>query len=80
MENFNNMFLRTKGTKADPNKEYTALTVDLGYCEKILTCDKQLIAELVGISVRDLAKIVEKNKRIAVGKLMLPETIYKGGN
>ena len=35
-------------------REYIALECDLGYAVKVLTFDEHLIAELCGVSVREL--------------------------
>lgn len=40
---------------AKSGKIYTCFVVDLGYCEKILSFDSNVCAEILGISARDLS-------------------------
>lgn len=68
----NDLMIVTRPTKADKSKEYTALIVRLSYRDVILTCDKNLIAELLGISVFALVQHCSKNKAFSVGELCLP--------
>ena len=68
----NNLMVVTRPTKADKNKEYTALIVRLSYRDVILTCDKALIAEIFGVSVVSLVELCSKNKAFSVGELCLP--------
>ena len=71
MEN-NNLMVVTRPTKTDKNREYTALIVRLSYRDVILTCDKNLISELLGLSVLSLVELCSKNKAFSVGELGSP--------
>lgn len=68
----NNLMVVTRPTKANKDKEYTALIVRLSYRDVILTCDKALISEILGISVVSLVEHCSKHKAFSVGDLCLP--------
>ena len=68
----NDLMVVTRPTKADKNKEYTALIVRLSYRDIILTCDKALISEILGVSVVSLVELCSKNKAFIVGDISLP--------
>jgi hypothetical protein len=68
----NNLMVVTRPTKADNNKEYMALIVRLSYRDVMLTCDKALISEILGISVVSLVEHCSKNKAFSVGELCSP--------
>ena len=65
----NNLMVVTRPTKADNNKYYNALIVRLPYRDVILTCDKNLIAEILGMSVIQLVELCNKSKVIEVGDI-----------
>lgn len=68
----NGLFVVTRPTKADKNREYISLVARLSYRDVILTCDKNLIAELLGLSVLSLVELCTKNKAFSVGELGSP--------
>lgn len=48
------IFIEKRTSKA--GKVYTCFVVDLGYCEKILSFDSNVCAEILGVSARTLAE------------------------
>lgn len=65
----NNLMVVTRPTKTDNNKYYSALVVRLPYRDVILSYNKNLIAEVLGISVIQLVELCNKSRDIEVGDI-----------
>lgn len=50
-------------------KAYIALLVDLGYTQKVLSFNSQDIAEICGISVRDLYTQLDDGQTMYIGDI-----------
>lgn len=53
------------------NKQYIALIVDLGYVRKFLSFNPQEIAEICGLSVRELYDALSTTDAVTVGEIKL---------
>jgi hypothetical protein len=56
-----------KANKA--GRDYLALVVDLGYAVKVLSFNPQDIAEICGVSVRELYQLLERENSLTVGEI-----------
>lgn len=54
-----NIKVTVQKNKSKEGKEYIAMNVDLGYRKAVITFDKYLIAEICGISVKELYEKTE---------------------
>lgn len=61
------LFIAKKPTKSDPNKTFVGLYVALGYTNKLISVDRQLIAEILCTSVSSLFSMDDQK----VGKISL---------
>ena len=52
-------------------KQYIALVVDLGYAQKYLSFNPQGIAEICGVSVRELYDALSTTDAVTVGEINL---------
>lgn len=52
-------------------KAYLALVVDLEYTQKVLSFNPQDIAEICGISVKELHDLLERETAVVVGEINL---------
>ena len=53
------------------NKSYLALVVDLEYTVKVLSFNPQDIAEICGVSVKELHDLLEREEAVVVGEINL---------
>lgn len=51
---------------AQSGKEYFSLCADLGYCVKVLSFDRYLCAEILGLSVADMVQAIQLNDKYPV--------------
>lgn len=54
-----NITVEVQKKKNKNGNEYVALVVDLGYRKAVLTFDRSLIAELYGMSIRELYESID---------------------
>lgn len=66
-KNFGDVFVTKQKCKSDPNKTYHCLCVALGYRDIVLTFDRHVIAETLGISILDMQNITDP---IKVGSIL----------
>lgn len=61
-----NIILESKISKNGNN--YTCLSVDLGYCKKAISFDKDMIAEILNVAVSTIKKLPTNYSKV-IGKL-----------
>lgn len=71
-KNFGDVFVTKQKSKSNPEKTYHCLCVALGYRDLVLTFDRQIIAEALGLSILDMQNISEPVK---VGSILYKKSI-----